>query len=86
MKVGILSQFPSPAVQSGPAIHTRFLHNGLVRRGHSVTLMGPDTGSVAAIEGQADLLFPAFGYPTHPNVKVAMPALPPRRPRTTSWQ
>jgi len=76
MKVGILSQFPSPAVQSGPAIHTRFLHDGLVRRGHRVTLMGPDTGKVTRVEGASDFLFPSFGYPTHPNVKVAMPAAP----------
>ena len=76
MKVGILSQFPSPAVQSGPAIHTRFLHDGLKRRGHQVTLMGPDTGSVAQVEGDTNFLFPSFGYPTHPNVKVAMPAAP----------
>lgn len=76
MKVGILSQFPSPAVQSGPAIHTRFLHDGLKRRGHSVTMMGPDTGEQAPVDGTTDFLFPAFGYPTHPNVKVAMPGSP----------
>lgn len=76
MKVGILSQFPSPAVQSGPAIHTRFLHDGLKRRGHQVTMMGPDTGTQAPVEGSNDFLFPAFGYPTHPNVKVALPGSP----------
>lgn len=76
MKVGILSQFPSPAVQSGPAIHTRFLHDGLVRRGHRVTMMGPDTGTLAPVEGSQDFLFPSFGYPTHPNVKVSMPGSP----------
>jgi len=76
MKVGILSQFPSPAVQSGPAIHTRFLHDGLERRGHHVVMMGPDTGSLAPIAGTRDFLFPAFGYPTHPNVKLSMPGSP----------
>lgn len=76
MKVGILSQFPSPAVQSGPAIHTRFLHDGLKRRGHTVTMMGPDTGTLAPVEGTQEFLFPAFGYATHPNVKVSMPGSP----------
>ncbi len=79
MKVGILSMFPSPAVQSGPAIHTRFLHAGLSRRGHHVTLMGPDTGGVAPIDGNRDFLFPGFSYPTHPNVKIAMPGNPRER-------
>ncbi len=78
MRVGILTQYPSPAVQSGPAIHTRFLSNGLRRRGHDVTLMGPDTGGVAPVDGTEDFLFPAVPYPTHPNVKVAMPGDPRR--------
>lgn len=76
MKVGILSQFPSPAVQSGPAIHTRFLRQGLERRGHRVVMMGPDTGKVAPVEGDTDFLFPSFAYATHPNVKVSMPGRP----------
>jgi 1,2-diacylglycerol 3-alpha-glucosyltransferase len=78
MRVGILTQYPSPAVLSGPAIHTRFLSDGLRRRGHEVTLMGPDTGTLAPVEGAADFLFPAVSYPTHPNVKVAMPGAPQR--------
>ncbi len=76
MKVGILSQFPSPAVQSGPAIHTRFLREGLERRGHRVTMMGPDTQAVAPVEGETNFLFPSFAFATHPNVKVAMPGGP----------
>lgn len=76
LKVGILTQFPSPAVQSGPAIHTRFLREGLERRGHRVTMMGPDTGAVAPVEGDKDFLFPSFAYATHPNVKVSMPGRP----------
>lgn len=76
MKVGILSQFPSPAVQSGPAIHTRFLHDGLKRRGHGVVMMGPDTGNLAPVDGTQEFLFPSFSYATHPNVKVSMPGSP----------
>lgn len=76
MKVGILTQFPSPAVQSGPAIHTRFLFHGLKGRGHGVMMMGPNTDRVTPVEGSRDYLFPSFAYATHPNVKVSMPGSP----------
>ncbi len=76
MRVGILTQFPSPAVQSGPAIHTRFLNEGLNRRGHDVLLMGPDTTSLAPVSGNTDHIWPSFSYPTHPDVKVSMPGAP----------
>ena len=72
MRVGILTEYPSPSVQSGPAIHTRFYQQQLERRGHDVILMGPDTGSEEPVEGTTHL-YPAFPYPTHPKVKVAMP-------------
>lgn len=73
MRVGILTDFPSPSVQSGPALHTRFLEQGLLRRGHQVTLMGPDTSQLASTNGTPTHLYKAFSYPTHPNVKLAMP-------------
>ena len=73
MRVGILSDYPSPAVQSGPALHTRLLYRGLKSRGHEVVLMGPDTGADAPIESADFQLYRAFSYPTHPKVKVAMP-------------
>ncbi|MGM0575909.1 MAG: glycosyltransferase [Myxococcota bacterium] len=76
MRVGILTEYPSPAVQSGPAIHTRFLSEGLERRGHDVVLMGPDTTGDAPVEGIETHLYRSFGYPTHPKVKVAMPVRP----------
>lgn len=73
MRVGILTEFPSPAVQSGPALHTRFLAEGLKSRGHGVVVMGPDTGSEAPINGFESHLYSAHAYPTHPSVKIAMP-------------
>jgi glycosyltransferase involved in cell wall biosynthesis len=76
VKVGILSQFPSQAIQSGPAIHTRFLHDGLERRGHDVVMMGPDTGDQAPVDGTHDFLFPSVSYATHPDVRVALPGSP----------
>ena len=50
MRVGIMTEFPSDTVQSGPAIHTRFLKQGLMKRGHDVTLMGPDTRKYTPID------------------------------------
>jgi glycosyltransferase involved in cell wall biosynthesis len=37
-------------------------------------LMGPDTGSVAPIDVEAVQLFRGVTYPTHPDVKIGMPA------------
>ena len=76
MKVGILTEFPSPTVQSGPAIHTRFLRDGLSRRGHQCTLIGPDTSESAPTESGEYYLFKAWPYPTHPDVKLAIPGRP----------
>ena len=76
MKVGILTEFPSPAVQSGPAIHTRFLSDGLMRRGHECTLIGPDTSDSEPMESGQHYLFKAWPYPTHPEVKLAVPGRP----------
>jgi glycosyltransferase involved in cell wall biosynthesis len=74
MKIGILTDFPSIVVQSGPALHTRFLHDGLTRRGHQVTLIGPDTDEIARV-GEADtFLFKGMSYPSHPHVKVVVPS------------
>ena len=73
MRVGILTEYPSIAVQSGPAIHTQFLRQNLIKNGHDVVLMGPDTGCEAPVGDDQNHLYPAFPYPTHPKVKVAMP-------------
>ena len=73
VRVGILTEFPSPAVQSGPAIHTKFLREGLLNRGHEVVLMGPDTTSDAPDEGDASHLYYGVPWPTHPKVRIAMP-------------
>lgn len=73
MKVGILTDYPSIAVQSGPSLHTRFLYEGLAERGHQVTLLGPDTGDVMPIEGVKTFLFPGKPFPAHPRVKVMVP-------------
>lgn len=73
MKIGILTDFPSVSVLSGPAIHTRFLHDGLRSRGHEVTLMGPETGEDALVDGTRFHLFKGVSYPSHPKVKVVLP-------------
>lgn len=74
MQVGILTDFPSIAVQSGPALHTRFLHDGLTRRGHGVTLLGPDTTERAPRADERLHLFRGVPYPSHPKVKVVVPS------------
>lgn len=73
MRVGIFTDYPSQAVLSGPAIHTSFLKTNLEKRGHEVTLFGPNTheGALEAHEGQH--LFKGVAYPTHPKTKIAMP-------------
>ena len=72
MRVGILTEYPSPSVQSGPALHTRFLFERLTARGHDVTMMGPDTGDEVPVDVPAQL-YPARPYPTHPKVKIPLP-------------
>ncbi len=76
MRIGILTEFPSPAVQSGPAIHTKFLQESLERRGHSVVMMGPDHSDLAPVPTEESQLYPSFPYPTHPKVRVALPGSP----------
>ena len=79
MNIGILTDFPTQSVQSGPAIHTRFLADRLKARGHKITLMGTDTTMVADHAGSEPLhLFKSFAYPTHPNVRLPMPWPPSR--------
>ena len=73
MRVGILTEFPSLYVQSGPAIHTRFLHDGLVRRGHDVLLVGPSANDPQDDNDIKRHLFKGLSYPTHPKVKVSFP-------------
>jgi 1,2-diacylglycerol 3-alpha-glucosyltransferase len=73
MRVGILTEFPTVSVQSGPAIHTRFLHDGLTRRGHEVVLIGPDTSKQSPVGDAEAHLFKALSYPTHPKVKIPFP-------------
>lgn len=73
MRVGILTEFPSASVQSGPAIHCGFLHDGLTRRGHEVVLMGPDTSRQRPLGTAQNHLFKGVAYPTHPKVKIPFP-------------
>lgn len=73
MRVGIFTDYPTQAVISGPAIHTAFLKENLERRGHDVTLFGPNTEN-DEFYGQPGMhLFKGVPYPTHPKVKIAMP-------------
>jgi len=88
MRVGILTEFPSPSIQSGPALQTRLLHDGLQARGHFVVLVGPDTSSQSPVEAANTHLFAnasfAHGppgrprYPARPTINIPMP-WPPRR-------
>ncbi|MBM4370241.1 MAG: glycosyltransferase [Deltaproteobacteria bacterium] len=79
MHIGILTDFPTQSVQSGPAIHTRFLADRMRARGHEITLMGTDTTMVEEHRGPERLhVFRSFGYPTHPRVRLALP-WPPER-------
>lgn len=73
MRIGILTDYPSVAHIAGPAIHTRFLKHTLERRGHSVVLMGPDTDADDPVPGESHL-YPSRSYPTHPKVKIPLPA------------
>ncbi|TVR03767.1 MAG: glycosyltransferase [Deltaproteobacteria bacterium] len=73
MRIGIHTDFPSVAVQSGPAIHTRFLFEGMSGRGHDVVLMGPQSDGAAPPSGASVHLFRGVPYPSHPKVRVAVP-------------
>lgn len=84
MKIGINTDFPTVSVQSGPAIHTRFLYEGMTARGHEVVLIGPENPEIAPPPGASAHLFRGVAYPSHPKVRVAIPwplstvARPPR--------
>lgn len=73
MRIGILTEFPSPSVQSGPAIQTQFLKRGLEARGHETVLMGPRLPSSDGGHAEATHQYPSVPWPTHPKVRVAMP-------------
>jgi glycosyltransferase involved in cell wall biosynthesis len=68
-----MTEFPSVSVQSGPAIHTRFLYETMTGRGHDVTVMGPDTTQMAPLYAEKTQLYRGRPYPTHPKVTVPMP-------------
>jgi len=88
MRVGILTEFPSLSIQSGPALQTRLVHDGLRDRGHSVVLIGPDTSTQSPVASLETHLFAnasfrhgpsgARRYPEHPTINIPMP-WPPRR-------
>ncbi len=73
MRVGILSEFPTPSVQSGISLQSQFLRRGLERRGHQVVMMGPDTRAESPIGDTANHLYVGVPYATHPQVRIAMP-------------
>jgi glycosyltransferase involved in cell wall biosynthesis len=60
------------------AIHTHFLRNGMLGRGHRVCLIGPDTSEVVALGDEETHLFPGLSYPTYPRVKISLPGSPRR--------
>lgn len=79
MRIGILTDFPTTTTRSGPALHTAILRKGLEARGHAVVMLGPDTRSECPAEpGQEMFLFRAISHPTHPRIKVSLPASLPR--------
>lgn len=73
MRVGIFTDFPSPTVQSGPAIHTRFLAEQLEKRDHSVVMLGPGVGSGGPSNDRESMLFYGLPFMTHPNVRISLP-------------
>lgn len=73
MRVGIFTDYPSQAVLSGPAIHTSFLKENLEKRGHEVTLFGPNTHEDSFDGHPGQHLFKGIPYPTHPKTKIVMP-------------
>ena len=73
MRVGILTDYPSPSVLSGPAIHTRFLKENLTRRGHDVVLVGPTSDGHELPGNPGEHLFTGVPYPTHPKTRIVMP-------------
>lgn len=73
MRIGILSEFPSPSVQSGISLQSQFLLNGLTRRGHQVVMMGPDTRRECSLNGQEAHLYVGVPYPTHRSVRIGLP-------------
>ena len=73
MHIGVLTDYPTVSFMSGPAIHTRFLSEKLQERGYDVTLMGPKPPAHAPMNGTDTALFSGFGFPTHPDVKIALP-------------
>lgn len=73
MRVGIFTDYPSQAVLSGPAIHTRFLKENLEKRGHEVVLFGPSTEDNNYVGNEGQHLFKGVSYPTHPKTKIVMP-------------
>ena len=73
MRVGILTDYPSPSTQAGPAVHTKLLAQRLESRGHDVVLMGPDTDSLERIDASHTHLYWGGRYPTHKRVVIAMP-------------
>lgn len=73
MRVGIFTDYPQQTVLSGPAIHTAFLKRNLERRGHAVTLYGPNNGGNNYTSNEETHLFRGVAYPTHPKTKVVMP-------------
>lgn len=88
MRIGILTEFPSLSIQSGPALQTRLLHNGLRDRGHSVVLIGPDTSTQSPMGSTKTHLFANASfrhgspgvrrYPERPTINIPVP-WPPRR-------
>ena len=73
MHIGVLTDYPTVSFMSGPAIHTKFLSENLQARGHDVTLMGPKPPAHAPVDDPDAALFSGFGFPTHPDVKIALP-------------
>jgi len=73
MHIGILTDYPTMSFMAGPAIHTSFLSKNLRKRGHEITLMGPKPPEYAPLDDPDAALFSGFGFPTHPDVKIALP-------------
>ena len=75
MRIGVLTDFPTQTTPSGPALQAEILRRGLEARGHAVVMLGPDTRSERPAEpGREMFLFRGISHPTHPRIKVSLPA------------
>lgn len=72
--IGILNDYVRIPFANGSSFASQFLHREFARRGHRVSVIGPDDPSVGSAELPADCVRLRSGpLRTHPGVRVALP-------------